>query len=102
MALLEPIEKEIGGKTFILSKFPAIAGREISLKYAMAGFPNISDYKANEETMLKLMSYVGVPMDGMPPLMLSTRALVDNHIPNWEMLVAIERAMMDLNSGFLA
>lgn len=102
MALLHPTEKEIAGKKFILSKFPAIAGREIAAKYAAAGFPKIDDYAANEETMVKLMSYVAVPMgDKKPPLQLTTRALIDNHVDNWQMLVKIEQEMMELNSGFL-
>ena len=89
MALLQPTEKEILGKTFILSKFPAVEGREIAAKYASAGFPHITDYKANEETMLKLMSYVAVPIQGANPQTLSTKALVNNHVDNWEMLVNI-------------
>jgi hypothetical protein len=98
MALREPIEKEILGKTFILSKFPAIAGREIAAKYAAAGFPNIKDYTANEDTMIKLMSYVAVPIQGAAPQTLSTRALIDNHVGDWQLLITIENAMMDYNS----
>ena len=82
--LLQPVEKVIGGKTFILSKFPAVAGREISLKYAQSGFPNITDYKGNESTMLKLMAYVAVPIQGGTPLQLTTQALIDNHVENWQ------------------
>ena len=95
--LLHPVEKEILGKKFILSKFPAVAGREICLKYSQAGFPNITDYAANEDTMFKLLAYVAVPMQSGTPLQLTTRALVDNHVEDWEMLVAIEREMMELN-----
>lgn len=67
--MLEPIEKEIplpdgGTKTFILSKFPAIAGREIVTQYPTTGAPKIGDYKTNEALMLKLMAYVAVPIEG--------------------------------------
>lgn len=102
MALREPVERQILDKTFILSKFPAIAGREIAAKYAAAGFPNIKDYSANEETMVKLMSYVAVPIQGAAPQTLSTRALIDNHVGDWQLLVEIENAMMEYNSRPLA
>ena len=96
--LLEPIEKEIGGKKFILSKFPAVAGREIMAAYAASGFPNITDYKSNEVAMFKLMAYVAVPIDGSQPIPLTTRALIDNHAGDWNTLVKIEHEMIELNS----
>lgn len=88
-------------RTFILSKFPAIAGREIVAKYPLSAMPKLGDYAVNEETMLKLMAYVGVPQDGdRPPLRLTTRALIDNHIPDWETLARVEVAMMEYNVSF--
>jgi hypothetical protein len=97
--MLEPIEKEINGKTFILSKFPAVAGREIVAKYPLSGMPKLGDYEVNEATMLKLMAFVGVPREGAP-LMLTTRALVDNHCGDWETLAKVEVAMMEYNVSF--
>lgn len=102
MALIQPLEKEIDGKWFILSKFPAIDGREIVAKYPLSGMPKLGDYKVNEETMLKLMSYVAVKIEGSDPLVLSTRALVNNHMgeKGWETLAKIEWAMMEYNCSF--
>lgn len=97
--MIEPKEVNIDGKEFILSKFPAIAGREIVAKYPLSGLPKLGDYQVNEETMLKLMSYVGVNIDDKP-LMLSTRGLVDNHTGSWETLGKIEWAMMEYNCSF--
>ena len=82
--MLEPKDFTVtlpGGveKTYILSKFPAIAGREIICKYPMSGLPKIGDYSVNEETMLKLMKYVAVKIDG-GSMLLSTREIVDNHV----------------------
>lgn len=88
-------------RVYILSKFPAIAGREIVAKYPLSAMPKLGDYAVNEETMLKLMAYVGVPVEGKDaPLMLTTRALVDNHIPDWETLARVEIAMMEYNVSF--
>lgn len=99
--MIQPKEIEIDGKSYIISKFPAVSGREIIAKYPLSGAPKIGDYKVNEETMLKLMCYVGIPRaDGLQPLMLTTRSLVDNHVESWEALAKIEMAMMEYNCSF--
>ena len=98
--MIEPKTVVIDGKEFILSKFPAIAGREIIAKYPLSGLPKIGDYALNEETMLKLMCYVAVNAGADVPLCLNTAALVDNHAGNWETLGKIEVAMMEYNCSF--
>lgn len=99
--MIEPKEVEINGKTFILSKFPAIAGREIVARYTSSALPKLGDYKINEEIMHKIMSYVGVKLnDKAPPLMLTTAALIDNHTKSWETLGKLEVAMMEYNCSF--
>jgi len=106
MDLREPKEITIeaqGGiqKTYIISKFPAVAGREIVCKYPLSGMPKLGEYKVNEETMLKLMSYVAVkPGGGKEPIRLQTMELVDNHVPDWEALSKIEMEMMGYNCSF--
>ena len=97
--MIEPKAVSIDGKDFILSKFPAIAGREIIAKYPLSGIPKIGDYQLNEETMLKLMSYVAVNINDAP-VSLSSRGLVDNHAGNWETLAKIEVSMMEYNCSF--
>lgn len=95
------IETQAGeSRTYVLSKFPAIQGREIIAKYPLSAMPKLGDYAVNEETMLKLMGFVAVPRDSGEPLRLSTRALVDNHVPDWETLARIEFAMMEYNVSF--
>lgn len=103
--MIEPKEVTIetqGGesRTFVLSKFPAIQGREIIAKYPLSAMPKLGDYAVNEETMLKLMAFVAVPQDGREPLKLTTRALIDNHVPDWETLARIEVSMMEYNVSF--
>jgi hypothetical protein len=100
--MIEPIEKEIDGKTYVISKFPAVAGREIIAKYPLSGMPKLGDYQVNEETMLKLMTYVGVITESGNTQMLTTRSLVDNHVKSWETLAKIEMAMMEYNCSFFA
>ena len=98
--MIEPKEEEIDGKVYILSKFPAIAGREIIAKYPTSILPKIGDYQVSEEIMLKLMSYVAIPIKDSKPLQLSTKALVDNHVKDWETLLKIEALMMEYNCSF--
>jgi hypothetical protein len=86
-------------RTYLLSKFPAVQGREIISKYPLSAMPKIGDYAVNEETMLKLMSYVAVEQKN-GNLRLSTMALVNNHVPDWETLGKIEIEMMQYNCSF--
>jgi hypothetical protein len=97
--LLEQKEVLIDGRAFILSKFPAVAGREIIASYPLTAIPKIAEYKTNESIMLKLMCYVGV-RTGDNILRLSSQALVDNHVGNWETLVKVEAAMLEYNCSF--
>ena len=86
-------------KAYTISKFPAVAGREIVSKYPIANMPKLGDYAVSEEIMLKLMCYVGVEGNtGIMPL--NSKALVDNHVPEWETLAKLEAAMMDYNCSF--
>ncbi|KAG0310258.1 hypothetical protein BGZ97_012688 [Linnemannia gamsii] len=88
-------------RTYILSKFPAIAGREIVTQYPISAVPKLGDYKANEALMLKIMGFVAVPVDNSQ-LRLSTAALVDNHVPDCETLMKIEIHMLDYNTSFFS
>ncbi len=98
--MIEPKEITVDGKQYVLTKFPATKGREIATKYGISLLTKVSDYAANEETMLKLMAYVGIPRAGNQPLMLDAQSLVDNHVKNFETLLKLEREMMVYNCGF--
>jgi len=87
-------------KVYIISKFPAIAGREIIAKYPLSGMPKLGDYQVNEDTMLKLMCYVSAKTPDGGQIALTTKALIDNHIPEWETLARIEIEMMGYNCSF--
>lgn len=104
MAFLEPTTVTVvtlkgDNREYIISKFPAIAGREIVAGYPMSAIPKISEYKSNEEIMRKLMCYVGVEINGNT-IPLSTEALINNHVPDYETLVKLEIEMMKYNTSF--
>lgn len=103
--MLEPKELQLtdaSGKVrnFIISKFPAIAGREIVAKYPVSNMPKVGEYVQSEEVMLKLMAYVCIPTETGAPLALTTRALADNHVGDWETLAKLEWAMLEYNCSF--
>jgi hypothetical protein len=96
-----PIECADGtSRDFVLSKFPACAGREILTQYPVTAMPKIGDYPSNETLMLKVLSHVAaVGADGRE-IQLSTGALVDNHVPDAIALMRIEVAAVEYNFGF--
>lgn len=103
--LLKPKEvtltdRDGGQHQYVISRLPAIAGRELVTQYPITAMPKVGDYAANEALMLKLMQYVAVVKDDGSTLQLSTRALVDNHVPDWEVLARLEVAMMEYNVSF--
>lgn len=103
-ALLEPKEITItdasgNERSFILSKFPAIQGREIVAKYPTSNMPKIGDYRVSEETMMKLMAFVAVKV-GDTQVNLTTRDMINNHAGDWETLAKIEWEMMEYNCSF--
>ena len=101
--LINPKELELefeGEKyKFNISKLPATVGREIISKYPISNVPKLGDYQVSEETMLKLISYTErVYDDRVQPL--TSKALIDNHVPNWEILIKLEAYMLDYNCSF--
>lgn len=98
--LIQPKEMEFDTKKFIISKFPAVSGREIIAKYPLSGLPKVGEYAVNEETMLKLMNYVAVSTNENNILRLSSRSLVDAHVSSWEVLARVEMAMIEYNCSF--
>lgn len=84
---------------FNISKFPATVGREIISKYPVANMPKIGDYAVSQETMFKLMKYVErVYPDRVQPL--ENEALINNHVPSWEVLVRLEAEVINYNCSF--
>ncbi|EKY3117292.1 hypothetical protein ACTV1L_000161 [Cronobacter turicensis] len=108
--LLNPKEVTVtdragGEHHFIIGQFPAIAGREIAAKYptsiaALAKQWEENQYGENEKIMLKAMSFVDkVQADGTT-IRLTTAALVDNHVPDAEALMRLERELLEHNFSF--
>lgn len=98
--LIKPIEvvlEDIDGDkhTFTIGRPPAITTREIISKYSSSNIPKIGDYQTSEEVMLMLMKYV--EKDG---IRLTTRALIDNHVPDAVLLLKLEYEAINHCTGF--
>lgn len=90
-------------RTYVLSRLDALTGREIVAKYPVANLPKIGDYAISEATMLKLMSFVGVKIEGRDePLLLNSRDMIRNHIPDWEVLARLEIEQLAYNTSFFS
>lgn len=92
---------EIGGKTYTINKFKPTDGRKIVAGYPLTLAPKIGDYAANEQLMQLLMSYVEVHLADGSKMKLTTKALIDNHVPEWDDLVSLEYQTLQANCKFM-
>lgn len=92
---------EISGKTFYISKIPAVQGREIMIKYYKFA-KDADNYEKSHEVSSKLLSYVRVKLDNGNMIALETDTLINNHVSDATTLIALETAVMDHTFGFLA
>lgn len=98
--LIEPKEIDVRGKTYTISKFPAVAGRMIISRYPTANMPTMSSDEETIEALLKLMAYVAVELENGNMVRLSTETLINNHVPDWESLRMLEAFMLEYNCSF--
>lgn len=98
--MIEPKEIEIRGKKFIISKLPATVGREVLFKYPTSNIPKIGDYAVSQEIMLKLLSYTAIVLPDGGNIELKTQSLVDNHVPDAQTLILLEKEMFMYNFDF--
>ena len=98
--LRDPKPVTINGHDYKVHKFFALAGREIVATYPVANLPKLGDYKASEDALLKLMAHVTVDIGNGNELPLNTRALIDSHVPDWEVLAKLEMATLEYNVSF--
>ena len=105
--LLEPKEVVIDlpdGKTksYVISKFPAVQGREIVHQWNTSSLPKIGDYQLNQELFFKMMRHVAVPIKGSQPMRLQTQELINNHVDSWITADKLEKEMMEYNYYFFS
>lgn len=88
-----------------ISKIPAVQGREIMLKYSRYA-NNAEEYEKSREVSNMLMHYVRVETERengeKVKIALDTPTLINNHVLNAEMLLALEAQVMSYTFDFLA
>lgn len=100
--MIDEKELEVNGIKFIIGKFPATVGREIITQYPISGLPKIGDYKTNESLMVRILGYCDKLNADGHRINLSSKTLIDNHVPDWETLIKLEWEIMKYNCSFLA
>lgn len=100
--MLDPKEIEIDGKSYILTKFNALDGIEISAHVPLSA-PVIGDIQKCLKVIPKIMKYVYVPIKDGIPIALSTDALITNHTTTdypTETLLKLIAKMVEHNFSF--
>ena len=101
--LLEPKAVEINGYKFIISKMPCTVAQEVIFKLPTGLIPLISNFSQAEEMAYKMLSYCErVYTDGRPNVPLISKALIDNHIPDFDTLIKLENECLAYNYDFFA
>ena len=91
----------VGGKEYILHRFPAIFGYEVLNRYGIVSEMLMSDYAKAEELIMRMLAYVSViPDNGANEIPLKTRGLIDNHISNGKHIGEIVSELMNFNFDF--
>jgi hypothetical protein len=99
--MIEPKEIIVDEIKYVIHKFPALIGYEIVSRYMPFLLSKSEDYEIKKPLLFKIMKFVGIVLDShSQPLMLTTEALIDNHIKNWEILAEIESKIMEYNCSF--
>lgn len=98
--LLEPKEVEINGFKFIISKMPCTVAQEVVFNLPGGLIPVLSDFTKAEEQAFKMLSYCErVYTDGHSVPLIS-KAIIDNHVPNFDTLIKLEHECLQYNYDF--
>lgn len=86
---------------YTLHTFSPLDGRSIVSGYPLSLLNKDFTYKSNEEAMLKLMHYVSVGGSEEEQVHLTSRELINEHVPDWWTLVQLEYESLRHNCSFL-
>ena len=103
--LIKPIEVTLHGldgevRTFRIGRMPYLAGGREVCADSDRSLVMPGEYKRNEELIVKALAYVEVKTADGQFMRLSTRAMIDNHIPDVVIGRALEEAVLEHQTGF--
>ena len=96
------IEDQSGrDRRYRLSKIPYLDGaREVCSQYISTALPKVGDYQENQKLAEKMFRYIVAITDDGNEIQLTTSALVNNHVPDFQTGIKLEAAMLEHNVGF--
>lgn len=106
MDLIKPKEielKDLDGNThkFIISRFNALDGYELISNFPKTMFNKGESFKDHKEVLIKIFSHVEAFKQDGNTIRLTSEALINNHIPDYELLMKILKEVGTYNSSFL-
>ena len=98
--LLEPKEVTIKGCKFIISKMPCLAAQEVIIRIGSGIIPLINQYAISEDMVIKMLSCCQRVYEDKPNVPLISKDIINNHIPDFEVLIQLENECLKYNYDF--
>lgn len=100
--LLEPKEVTIKGCKFVISKMPCLTAQEVIIRIGAGVIPLINQYAISEDMVIKMLSCCQRVYDDRPNVPLISKDIINNHIPDFEVLIQLENECLKYNYDFFA
>lgn len=96
------IEDQSGiNRRYIVSKMPYLnGGREVCSQFISTALPKLGNYQENQKLAEKMFSFIEAVNDDGRNVLLSTKEMVNNHVPDFQTGIKLEAAMIEHNVGF--
>ena len=98
--LLKPKDVEINGYKFIISQMPCTVAQEVAFKLPPGLIPIMGNFTQAEDMYVKMLSYCERVYDDGRHIKLINKDIIDNHIPDFQTLLMLEREVIEYNYGF--
>lgn len=99
-ANLEPKTIEINGCTFKISKMPCTTAQEVLIQLPQGFIPMLNNFAKTQEMAFKMLSFVERVYKDKPNVPLISKEIIDNHVPDFNTLLALEQECLSYNYDF--
>lgn len=93
-------EIEINGCKFLISKMPCLMSQEVLIRIGQGLLPMINQYQITEDMAVKMLSRCQRIYGDKPNVPLISKEIIENHIPDFQTLMLLEKELLELNYGF--
>lgn len=98
--LLKPKEIDVNGYKFIISQMPCTVAQEVAFKLPPGLIPIMGNFTQAEDMYVKMLSFCERVYDDGKHIKLINKTVIDNHIPDFQTLLLLEREVIEYNYGF--